>query len=67
MRALPLAVDVNPHKHGMYIAGTGQQIVPPSFLQEYRPHVVIAMNPIYREEIQRELDRLGVGAELVAL
>jgi hypothetical protein len=61
------AVDVNPHKHGMYIAGTGQQIVPPPFLQEYRPDVVIAMNPIYREEIQRELDRLGVGAELVAL
>ena len=38
----------------------------PSFLQEYRPHVVIAMHPMNYEEIRRELDRLGTGAELVA-
>jgi len=27
----------------MYIAGTGQQIVPPEFLRNYQPDVVIVM------------------------
>jgi hypothetical protein len=58
------AVDINPNKHGMYMAGTGQRTVGPEFLREYRPDVVVIMNPIYREEIQRELDRLGVSAEV---
>ncbi|MEM8535890.1 MAG: methyltransferase domain-containing protein, partial [Chloroflexota bacterium] len=57
-------VDINPHKHGTYLAGTGHEIVGPEFLREYQPDIVIAMNPIYREEIQRDLDRLGVSAEL---
>ncbi|MGH8825103.1 MAG: class I SAM-dependent methyltransferase [Jiangellaceae bacterium] len=61
------AVDVNPHKHGMYMAGTGQRIVPPTFMKEYRPDLVIAMNPIYRGEIKRDLDELGVEADLVAV
>ena len=60
-------VDINPYKHGKYLAGTGQRIVAPEFLREYQPHVVIAMNPIYGAEIQRDLDRLGVGAELQAV
>jgi hypothetical protein len=59
------AVDVNPHKHGTYMAGTGQEIVAPEFLEEYRPDVVIVMNPIYCDEIQQYLDRMGVTAELV--
>ena len=32
-----------------------------------RPGCVIAMNPIYRDEIRRELDRLGVAAPLFAV
>lgn len=59
------AVDINPHKHGTFMAGTGQEIVAPEFLQDYQPDVVIVMNPIYCEEIQRDLDRLGVKAELM--
>jgi 2-polyprenyl-3-methyl-5-hydroxy-6-metoxy-1,4-benzoquinol methylase len=57
-------VDINPHKHGMYMAGTGQRIVSPAFLREYRPDVVVIMNPVYRPEIARELERLGVSAEV---
>ncbi len=57
-------VDINPHKWGTYIAGTGQEIVAPAFLPEYKPDVVIVMNPIYRNEIQQDLDRMGVTAEL---
>jgi hypothetical protein len=58
-------VDINPYKHGTYMAGTGQEIVGPEFLREYRPDVVIVMNPIYCNEIQQNLDRIGVTAELM--
>jgi SAM-dependent methyltransferase len=62
---IPYAVDLNPYKHGMYMAGTGQEIVAPEFLRECRPDVVVVMNPIYCDEIQQDLDRMGVAAELV--
>jgi hypothetical protein len=59
------AVDINPRKHGTYMAGTGQEIVAPERLIEYKPDVVIVMNPIYCDEIQRDLDRMGVPADVV--
>jgi len=59
------AVDINPYKHGMHMAGTGQKIVAPTFLQDYRPDVVIVMNPIYCREIQQELDMMKVPATLM--
>lgn len=61
------AVDVNPHRHGTYLAGSGQEIVGPEFLRSFRPDLVIVMNPIYREEIQRDLHRLGLHAELLTV
>jgi SAM-dependent methyltransferase len=54
------AVDINPRRHGTFIAGTGQQIVAPEFLVQYPPDVVIVMSPIYLPEIKAELERLGV-------
>ena len=42
-------VDINPFRQGKFMAGTGQEIVSPSFLTEYKPDVAIAMNPIYQE------------------
>jgi SAM-dependent methyltransferase len=60
-------VDINPFRHGMYMPGTGQRIVAPESLRDYRPDLVIAMNPIYRDEIQRDLDRLGLSPELLAI
>lgn len=61
---IPYAVDINPRKHGTFMAGTGQEIVGPERLAAYRPDVVIVMNPVYCREIRAELDRLGVAAEL---
>ena len=61
------AVDINPHKHGMYMAGTGHLIVAPEQLPEIRPDLVIVMNPIYVDEIGTHLDSLGVNPEVVAL
>jgi hypothetical protein len=36
-------------------------------LAEYRPDLVILMNPIYVAEVQRELDRMGVPADVHAV
>jgi hypothetical protein len=58
-------VDINPNRHGHYMPKTGQQIVGPMFLGEYRPEVVIVMNPVYREEIMTELKRVGITPEVI--
>ena len=60
-------VDVNPFKHGKYIAGTGHEVVAPRFMQAYQPDVVIAMNPIYHDEIRRDLDAMGLHPQLICL
>jgi hypothetical protein len=57
------AVDINPHKHGMYIPGTGQKIVPPEYLQEYRPDFIILANPAYGKEIERIVNSLKIVTE----
>ena len=61
------AVDINPIKTGTFMAGTGQEIVAPSFLKTYRPDVVIIMNPVYREEISRDLEAMGLSPEIRTL
>lgn len=58
-------VDLNPYKHGMHIARTGQQIVPPEFLRDYRPDVVIVMNSIYKEEIRQITESLDLRVDFV--
>ena len=59
-------VDINPHRHGKFIPGVGKQIVPPEFLKEYKPDIVIVMNPVYCDEIKRDLETMGVVAEIVS-
>jgi len=58
-------VDINPLKHGTFLAGTGQKIVSPDFLRQYRPDVVVVMNAIYCDEIQTDLNGMGLNPELV--
>ena len=58
-------VDINPFKHGTFLAGTGQEIISPLFLKEYQPDTVIIMNPIYRDEIQKDLQEMGLSPELL--
>jgi SAM-dependent methyltransferase len=60
-------VDINPHKHGRFMPGTGHEIVPPEHLRTCHPDCVIVMNPIYVSEIRRDLERLSVQAELLAV
>ncbi|WP_108862166.1 class I SAM-dependent methyltransferase [Ruegeria sp. Alg231-54] len=58
-------VDINPHKQGKHLAGTGQQIISPQALTEDPPDVVVLMNPIYRNEIAAQLAELGLTPELI--
>ena len=60
-------VDINSRKQGTFLPGTGQQIVSPDTLIDYRPDVVIVMNPIYQEEVRRDLELRGLGSQIIAL
>lgn len=64
---LVAAVDINPHKWGKFMVGSNHQIVAPDSLRESTPDLVVAMNPIYLDEIGAQLAELGVDAELTAL
>ncbi len=59
-------VDINPRKQGTYVAGTGQEIIPPQVLLNYQPEVVIIMNSIYEDEIRQFVDSLGLAPEFIS-
>jgi Methyltransferase domain/C-methyltransferase C-terminal domain len=50
-------VDINPYRVGKFLPSTGQRIVAPAFLREYRPDNVVIMNPVYFREVGQELAR----------
>jgi SAM-dependent methyltransferase len=58
-------IDINPWKQGKYVAGTGQKIVPPQFLRQHEPDVIIVMNAIYMEEIRQLLSDMDVSTKLL--
>jgi len=60
-------VDINPYRQGHYLPGTGLPIVAPAFLADYRPDTVLVMNPIYREEIARDLAGMSLHPEIATL
>jgi SAM-dependent methyltransferase len=62
---IEVAVDVNPHLQGRYMAVTGNQVVAPEFLVEYRPDFVVIMNPVYVDEIRGMLARLDLSPTLL--
>lgn len=65
--AIDGVTDINPNRHGYFMPGTGHEILPPSELAEIKPGLVIAMNRIYRAEIQADLDRMGLDCTLKCL
>ena len=65
--SLEYIVDVNPHKHGLFVPGTGQEVVSPEFLKGYRPDVLLIVNANYREEIARKVSELGLTPEILAI
>ena len=47
------------------MARTGVEIVTPSALRDYRPDIVIVMNPVYRKEIGAQLMRSWPAPEVL--
>jgi hypothetical protein len=66
MNYIEHVVDINPHRQGTFIAGKGQEIVAPEFLREHRPDIVIAMNPVYEQEIGKQLAEMGLTPTLLS-
>lgn len=64
---MPFIVDINPTRVGKFLPGTGQQVVAPEFLVEYKPDVIIITNPTYKDEIQKHAAQLGVTCSFVVL
>ena len=60
-------VDINPYRHRTFSAGTGQEIVPPEFLKEYDPNIVIVMNSIYKEEIHKSLREMNLDSRVISV
>ena len=60
-------VDINPHKQGLYIPGTGQRVLSPDHLIDYQPDVVIAMNPLYIDEIRKSLADRSIRSNLISV
>ena len=63
--AVAALVDLNPHKQGRFVPGTGHQVLAPAALAERTPDVVIVLNPQYRDEIAADLAALDIQAELL--
>jgi len=62
-KAIPVIkylVDINPHKQGKYVPGSGQQIVGPEFLKTHKPDIIILANSVYRHEIERSVQGMGL-------
>ncbi|MCG8547107.1 MAG: class I SAM-dependent methyltransferase [Alphaproteobacteria bacterium] len=61
---LECVVDINPHRQGMFMPGTGHAIVSPESLACYKPDHVIIMNPIYRGEISKMLQDMDLHPQI---
>jgi SAM-dependent methyltransferase len=60
-------VDINPHRQGAFLPGTGVEVLAPEALCERPPELVVAMNPAYLGEIGAALEALGLRCELTAV
>jgi SAM-dependent methyltransferase len=58
-------IDVNPHKQGKFLPGTGHQVLAPGLLKELRPDCIVIMNPNYRNEIATQVKELGLTPEFL--
>lgn len=60
-------VDINPHRQGHYMPGSGQKIVAPADLVDTNPSTVIVMNSVYRDEICQQIKEFGLSPSIATL
>jgi SAM-dependent methyltransferase len=57
--------DINPKKWNRYIPRSGHRIEAPERLSSFRPDVVVAMNPLYIQEITRAVHQICPGTHVI--
>ena len=60
-------VDKNPFRQGRHLPGSGHRVLAPAELVHVPPDIVLAMNPIYFSEIQKDLLALGLSSTVLML
>jgi hypothetical protein len=65
--AISHVVDINPHRQGKFMVGTGDPIVGPKDLVSIKPDTIVVMNTVYKDEVREMLAANGLHPELVAL
>jgi SAM-dependent methyltransferase len=60
-------IDINPHRCGHFMAGSGHPIVAPAQLKELQPDLIIVMNAVYRDEIVRKLNGMALKPTVLTL
>ena len=67
LKVIQYVVDINPVMLGNFIPGMGWQYVQPAFLSELQPDIVIIMNSVYKNEIEKMLLEMNLTPELICL
>ncbi len=62
--AVHWVVDINPHKQGMYLPGSGHRVIAPEKLIDVKVDCILVMNPMYMEEVRDQLAALQIECEL---
>ncbi len=65
--AVDAVVDINPHRQGRYLPGTGIVVSAPEALAVAPPDLVVVMNAAYVGEIGAQLARMGLGPAVEAV
>lgn len=60
-------VDINPHKQGKWLPGLAVEVQEPSALLAEPPGLVIVMNPVYVDEIRKDLQDMNLAPRLEAV
>jgi len=60
-------VDINPNKQGKFLPLTGQEVVGPEFVRDYRPDVVFITNNTFTAEIRQQVAEMGVSCQFKEL
>lgn len=60
-------IDINPGKRGTFLPGTGHAVFSPEDLEKCPPDRIIVLNPIYMDEIRRDLQTRRLAPELISI
>lgn len=66
-QAIGTVVDANPRKWGRFLPASGHEVVAPAEVAERAVVTVLVMNPVYADEIRRDLAAMGSSAEVLVV